>query len=434
MKIKTRTSLITILLLANISFSQQKFVTDDIGRFWSAYDKIITSKDSLQQYQLLRELYIDKASDGLKSMMQVRNYSEKAYLDAILNYPKFWQSIRKNTENYKKVLPEIEKNIGQLKQIYPKMKPSTIYFTMGVFRSGGTTFQDQVLVGCELSLADSKVIVDELPEWRKPFYKMYNPINDIGLLCTHEYVHTQQTEGVDNLLCSSLREGVAEFISCLATKKPSNTPSFEFGRKNEALVKQKFAEDIFIPNRFYNWLWGNNQNELKERDLGYYIGYRICENYYTKAKDKKKAIAELIELDYANDDAEVERIINESGFFETTVQQMYDDYEKSRPTIVSVTPLSSANQKVNSNLKQITLHFSEPMNTETRGFDYGPLGEEYVLRVEKVIGFSEDAKSFTFEVALQPNRKYQTVITSNFTNAKGIALRSFLIEFETGND
>lgn len=430
MKINTQISFFAFLLLVNSSFAQQKFVTDDIGRFWLAYDKIITSKDSLQQQQLLKELYFDKASDGLKSLMQVKNYSEKEYLNAIVNYPKFWQSIRKNTENYKKVLPEIEKNISQLKQTYPQLKPSTIYFTMGAFRSGGTTFQNQVLIGCELSLADSKAVTDELPDWRKPFYKMYNPIHDIGLLCTHEYVHTQQTEALDNLLCYSLREGVAEFISCLATKKPSNTPSFEFGRNNETLVKQKFVEDVFIPNRLYNWLWGNNQNELKERDLGYYVGYRICENFYTKAKNKKKAIAELIELNYAND-ADVERIINESGFFDTTVQQMYIDYEKTRPTIVSITPISSSKQKVNSNLKQITLHFSEPMNTETRGFDYGPLGEEYVLRVEKVIGFSEDKKSFTFEVALQPNRKYQTVITSNFTNAKGIPLKSFLIEFET---
>ncbi|MBN8642030.1 MAG: Ig-like domain-containing protein [Flavobacteriales bacterium] len=430
MKIKSITFLFAFLFTTNLSFSQQKFVTDDITHFWSAYDKIITSKDTLQQQQLLKELYFDKASDGLKSLMQVKNYSEKEYLNAILNYPKFWQSIRKNTENYKKVLPEVEKNIGQLKRVYPKLKPSTIYFSMGAFRSGGTTFQNQVLIGCELSLADSKVVTDELPEWRKPFYKMYNPIHDIGLLCTHEYVHTQQTEALDNLLCYSLREGVAEFISCLSTKLPSNTPSFKFGRNNETLVKQKFVEDLFIPNRLYNWLWGDNQNELKERDLGYYVGYRICENYYTKSKNKQKAIEELIELDYSND-AEVERIINESGFFETSIQQMYDDYEKSRPTIVSITPLNNDTKKVNSEIKQITLHFSDPMNTETRGFDYGPLGEEYVVRVEKVIGFSEDKKSFTFEVKLQPNRKYQSLVTSNFTSEKGIPLKPFLIEFET---
>lgn len=430
MKIKSITFLFAFLFTTNLSFSQQKFVTDDITHFWLVYDKIITSKDSLQQQKLLQELYFDKASDGLKSLMQVKNYSEKEYLSAILNYPKFWQSIRKNTENYKKVLPEVEKNIDQLKRVYPKLKPSTIYFTMGAFRSGGTTFQNQVLIGCELSLADSKAITDELPEWRKPFYKMYNPIHDIGLLCTHEYVHTQQTEALDNLLCYSLREGVAEFISCLATKLPSNTPSFKFGRNNETLVKQKFVEDLFIPNRLYNWLWGDNQNELKERDLGYYVGYRICENYYNQSKNKQKAIEELIELDYSND-AEVERIINESGFFETSIQQMYDDYEKSRPTIVSITPLNNDTKKVNSEIKQITLHFSEPMNTETRGFDYGPLGEEYVVRVEKVIGFSEDKKSFTFEVKLQPNRKYQSLVTSNFTNEKGVPLKSFLIEFET---
>ncbi len=430
MRRKTKTYIFTFFLTTILAFSQQKFVTDDIDHFWSAYDKIIVSKDSLQHYKLLKEFYIDKASDGLKSLIQVRNYSEKDYVTAILNYPKFWQSIRKNTQNTKKVLPEIEKNISQLKRIYPKLKPSTIYFTMGVFRSGGTTFQDQVLIGCELSLADSKVVTNELPEWRKPFYKMYNPIHDIGLLCTHEYVHTQQTEGADNLLCSALREGVAEFISCLATQKTSNTPSFEFGRNNETLVKQKFIEDVFIPNRFYNWLWGNNENELKERDLGYYIGYRICENYYNKSKNKQKAIEELIELDYSNE-ADVERIINDSGFFDAKVQKMYDDFEKSRPTVTSISPLHTKSEKLDPKTKQITLYFSEPMNKELRGFDFGPLGEEYVLRVQKVIGFSEDGKSFTFEIELKPNRKYQTLITNNFTSQKGIPLKPFLIDIET---
>jgi hypothetical protein len=35
---------------------------------------------------------------------------------------------------------------------------------------------------------------------------------------------------------------------------------------------------------------------------------------------------------------------------------------------------------------------------------------------------------------LQPNKKYQTLVTSNFTNEKGIPLKPFLIEFETGSD
>ena len=34
----------------------------------------------------------------------------------------------------------------------------------------------------------------------------------------------------------------------------------------------------------------------KPADLGYYVGYKICESYYNKQKDKKKAIQEILTI------------------------------------------------------------------------------------------------------------------------------------------
>lgn len=57
----------------------QTFVSTEIDNFWNAYEKIIATKDSVRQYSLLKELYFDKRAEGLKSLIEVRNSSEKDF-------------------------------------------------------------------------------------------------------------------------------------------------------------------------------------------------------------------------------------------------------------------------------------------------------------------------------------------------------------------
>ena len=71
------------------------------------------------------------------------------------------------------------------------------------------------------------------------------------------------------------------------------------------------------------------------------------------------------------------------------------------------------------------------MDTNFRGFDYGPLGENHIYRFKRIIGWTNNNRTFTIEVEVDPNKKYQTNITSNFRNKQGIRLRQYLIEFET---
>src|SRR5690606_27159028 len=204
--------------------------------------------------------------------------------DYINNTPKFWNSIRNNTLNVEKLYSEIETDIQKLNLYYPDLNPMPIYFSIGAFKTNGTIHENKVLIGSELSLADENTVIDELPEWRKPYFIAYkNPIEGLALLCTHEYVHTQQNELVDNLLSYCLYEGIAEFISCKVTDKDSNSPAIKFGKANQDEVVKQFVDDIFTGENIYDWMWGENQNHLKVRDLGYYIGYEIAERYYNQS-------------------------------------------------------------------------------------------------------------------------------------------------------
>jgi Predicted Zn-dependent protease (DUF2268) len=423
------------LTLTAETYSQsfkQKFETTDIGNFWKAYDKIISVKDSIKQIQYLKELYIDKGTDGLKSLIEVRNYTDKEIIEWMIKYPKFWNSLKPNTLKVKTLFPLINSDIQKLKKIYPELKLSTIYFSIGAFRTGGTTQGNRVLIGSELSLADRKTFIDELPNWRQEFYKTQNPIKEIPLLCTHEYIHTQQKELVENLISMCLYEGVAEFISCKATGKKSDAPAIEFGKANQKIIIDKFVSDLFIMTNNYNWMWGENRNDLKVRDLGYYIGYEICERFYNLSKDKTKAIKELIELDYTNE-KEVERIVDITKLLPKTLEELNKDYEKQRPTVIILTPFENGSQTVKSGQTKITITFSEPLVKYNTGLDYGPLGQEYFPKIKPERVFGEDGKSWTFEADLKPNQHYQILISNNFRKQNGVRLKPYLLDFKTAD-
>ncbi len=104
---------------------------------------------------------------------------------------------------------------------------------------------------------------------------------------------------------------------------------------------------------------------MKIRDLGYYVGYEICERYYDLSKDKTKAIKELIELDYKNE-KELERIVNATKLLPKTLKMLRQDYEKQRPGVVAVLPFKNGSQSVKSGLTKITVTFSEPLNGKKR--------------------------------------------------------------------
>ena len=430
--------LISLLVLIFVLFIhactpslEQEFVTSDISHFWEAYDQIVATTDTVEQERLLNELYLQKGSPGLESIMEVRNYTPAEYLQAIRNYPQFWESIRTQTTTVGQHLPIIENHLQMLKEAYPELQPAPVYFTIGAFRTGGTAHEGKVLIGTELSLANQETVIDELPEWRQPFYRTSVPVDDLPLLCTHEYIHTQQSELQNDLLSRCLYEGVAEYVSCLATNLPSSSPAIAFGQANQERVIEKFVVDLFSRSNDYNWMWGENTNELQVRDLGYYIGYEICERYYQNAEDKPAAIRELIQLDFTQQD-KIEQLVDNSGLLPKPIAVLREEYEQSRPTVIEVENFANGSTDVDPSLKTITVRFSEPLNGYHAGIDFGPLGEEYCPKMDPLgRSWGETGETYTVAVSLEAGQQYQFAISSSFRTEKGTRLQPYVIKFQT---
>ena len=416
--------------------AQQKnaeFITTDIDNFWTAYDRIITTKDSATQYQYLNKLFLEKGTPGLKAIMEVRDYTAKTYIDAINRYPMFWNSIRANTLKAKNFAAAISTQVEKLKKLYPELKPAKVYFTIGALRTNGTTKNGIILIGCELAFGDKNTVTTEFTanlQYLKNFFINYDPINVVVFNNVHEYVHTQQKTTVcNNLLGQCVMEGVAEFMAVKATGKASVLPAMVYGNANAEKVKQKFVSQMFNPDNGF-WLYSDANNVFSMRDLGYYVGYTICENYYNRAADKKLAIKQMIALDY-NNQADLEQFVNRSGYLDKPVGEYENAYEASRPMVIGIKPFKNGDQNVDPSTTQITIEFSTGMG-RTRGFDIGPLGVNNIMRIKKIIAYSDDRKLLTIEIEkLKPDYHYQLLVSDSFQNLDGTSLKPYLIDFKT---
>ena len=167
------------------------------------------------------------------------------------------------------------------------------------------------------------------------------------------------------------------------------------------------------------------------RDLGYYVGYQICENYYNQAEDKKVAIKTMIELDYENE-SEIEEFIKKSNYFSTSLEELEQNFESNRPTVTGIEQFENESDNVSPNLKEITIFFSEALDGYRTSVDLGELGREAfpkgTLDGRK---WGEDNKSWTIPVKLEPNKTYQIFITNNFRTRDNRPLKPYLIEFKT---
>lgn len=390
-------------------------ITTDIDNFWAAYDKIVTTKDNAEQLEYLNKLFIEKASPGQQSMFKARSYKPQEYIDAINKRPEYWARIRPNTLKAKDFAPQFEPGIEKLRKIYPELRPANIYFTVGVFRSGGTTSGNNILIGSEIVFGDEKLM------------------NSLALTNVHEYVHTQQkTTLCNNLLGQSVMEGVAEFVSVKAMQTQSTAPAINYGKNNESLVKNAFTVQMFNIDRGF-WLYSDAKNDFNTRDLGYYIGYAIAEKYYEKAKDKKLAVKEMIELD-CNNPVLLAKYVDTSDYFPKSVKTYEKKYEKNRPRVVKIREFKNGDKNVSPGITRLTVEFSKEMQPPYRSFDSGPLGKDNLIRIKNFLGFAEDGKSISLEIEpLQPNKRYQMELGMSFRDKTSVRLKSYLIDITTAD-
>lgn len=266
-----------------------QMVTSDIDNFWKAYDL------SKPDYCLapFKEHYFSKGSDGLKAFKRLR-IDQCSFIETLDARARYYDSIRASTLRVKTFAEPIRASLNELKSIYDDAVFPNVYFLIGCMNSGGTIADAGLLIGAEMYGRTPGTPEEELSEWHKQVLK---PVELIPHIVAHELIHFQQKYkgGGGTLLAAAIREGSADFIAELISGRHINTHVHEYADPRERQLWEEFKQEMNGTSTS-KWLFGSSQTAGRPADLGYFMGYKICESYYRQASDKKQAVKDILEI------------------------------------------------------------------------------------------------------------------------------------------
>jgi hypothetical protein len=216
-------------------------------------------------------------------------------LNHIRKKKKYFASIRPvsmNLHTYKGAIIEAARRI---KKIYPDAYFPPTYFTIGAFDAFGTADGGAgQLIGAEFLTDAHTVDTTELTKFEH--FAIADTSRITGIII-HELVHSlQQTAPDDQLLARAIDEGAADFITQLVLGYNINSKVHLYGNAHESELWTEF-QSAMSGTDTGNWLYnGMAVTGEKPADLGYYIGYKICEAYYNKTLDKGQAVKDILTI------------------------------------------------------------------------------------------------------------------------------------------
>jgi hypothetical protein len=98
-----------------------------------------------------------------------------------------------------------------------------------------------------------------------------------------------------SLLALAIREGTAYFLTLLSTGGHTHKESYDYFIQNEKDLWERFKGEMNerLPGE---WMWKKPVDPEQPLDLGYIMGARIVEAYYSNAKDKQKAVQDILSI------------------------------------------------------------------------------------------------------------------------------------------
>lgn len=259
-----------------------RLVTSDITLFWNVVTR--APDDSLETW--LQRGYLDAGTVGLRDFIPNRILSASALATHYRRVRARYDSVRSSTERVVEAEPAIRKAFHEFKRIYPEAVFPDVYFVIGRFNSGGTASRNGLLIGAE----------------------MYRDPHRLPSIVAHELIHFQQVGLAvqPTLLVQSFREGSADFVGEMIAGVHINNRAHAYGLAHERELWDEFKAAM-TGRSYAGWMYGDPPGE-RPADLGYFIGYRIAQSYYSSAADKSAALRDIVR------GADVEAILAKSGY------------------------------------------------------------------------------------------------------------------------
>ncbi len=287
--------LLCLMMFCFNALPAQQYFTEDAERFARIFNEY---NDSLTG-DIIQDQYLDPGTEGIKIFTpgRIQNASHmKEMVDRY--YDSYEKGVTLMLPAALKSADESARVLEEIRQLLLQEESVPVYILFGANNSGGTTSRKGLAIGLEVlgRFADTE---EEAQTLIKDFV-------------AHEVVHVYQTwsgnRGRYSLLHQSLREGYADFIQNLVMGGVSAAEKerHAYGLENEAKLWTEFKKEMHR-KELQPWMYGEGKDG-RPSDLGYWLGKRICEAYYSQSENKQEALLELLRL---KDPAE---ILKESGY------------------------------------------------------------------------------------------------------------------------
>jgi uncharacterized protein YjaZ len=273
----------TLALAAPASAQGPIVNTTDAERFFDVYD----SNHGVLNAEILQREYFDHATQGLVEFSKLRRVSAESVARKLKADPALYLKARECVSTMPKVRTRLESALSELRRSYVDAKMAPLHIVVGHGKPVAVGNPTGAYIGLEALCA-----------WTVP-----NPnVEDRFVhVIAHEYVHVQQpraaqSEEQASVLLAALMEGGAEFVAELISGSVAYQHFVAATSGKELAIETQFLKDIDAPAMGSRWVFNGLGTPEEPGDLGYWVGYRICKSYYLKAKDKRKALREIIEL------------------------------------------------------------------------------------------------------------------------------------------
>jgi hypothetical protein len=286
-----------------------RIVTSDIPNFWQVFDRAPLS-DVAALASAFERGYLDAGSAGLADFTRFRIETPRALAEAVAARRLFYQSIRETTlavHQDPRVRDSIRDVYRRLKALYPDAAFPDVYLLIGRLSTGGTVTSAGLLIAVEMNARDSRTPLGELSPWERA---TIGQLANLPYVVAHEVVHVQQRlrrNEAQTLLTNALIEGAADFVAELLTGDNGNRAQRAYGDAHERDLWSEFSREMSGRDSS-RWLGQGDRSVGRPADLGYYVGYKICEAFYQRATVKTGAVRTIIEM------ADAEAFLRESRY------------------------------------------------------------------------------------------------------------------------
>jgi hypothetical protein len=287
MKFRPTVSAIVVLLALVASLpsiaaeSQPTIHIEDVELFYRIYDAAAGHPAADQ----LQHDYLDVGSDGLHTLAKLRNVTGERIAASIEKNPKMYSDAKRCLRVLPRARERLYTVLGNLRREYPQARTPDITIAVGRGKPVGV---GSPVTGVQVGLEALCAATFTNPNDEDRFVH----------LIAHEYAHVQQNpEIVDDqsltVLEGALMEGAAELTAEVTSGGIANAyfPSLTAGHEKE--IETRFLADL---DKTDTSAWLYNSTYEKPGDLGYWVGYRITKAYYQRAKDKRQALKEILEM------------------------------------------------------------------------------------------------------------------------------------------